>query len=138
MPAEGVFSLIWLLIALPLAGAIVLLFGGRRTNSWGPYLGVLTVSASAVLGVLMLLGLLDRPAEERTVEQTLFTWVFVGDFQADIPLQMWVYPARTGTPLPDVFTQHAQAPSQPVQLSPEQIDAGRDGWLKAWTDAVLR
>ena len=61
-----------------------------------------------------------------------------GDFQADIPLQMWVYPARTGTPLPDVFTQHAQAPSQPLQLSPEQIDAGRDAWLKAWTDAVLR
>ena len=23
------------------------------------------------------------------------------DFQADIPLQMWVYPTRTGTPLPD-------------------------------------
>lgn len=88
MPAEGVFSLIWLLIALPLAGAIVLLFGGRRTNSWGPYLGVLTVSASAVLGVLMLLGLLDRPAEERTVEQTLFTWVFVGDFQADMAFQL--------------------------------------------------
>ena len=28
MPAEGVFSLIWLLIALPLAGAAILLFGG--------------------------------------------------------------------------------------------------------------
>jgi NADH-quinone oxidoreductase subunit L len=88
MPAEGVFSLIWLLIALPLAGAIVLLFGGRRTNSWGPYLGVLTVSASAVLGVLMLLGLLDRPADERTIDQTLFTWVFVGDFQADMAFQL--------------------------------------------------
>ena len=60
------------------------------------------------------------------------------DFQADIPLQMWVYPTRTGTPLPEVFTQHAQAPSEPAQLSSEQIDADRDAWLKAWTDAVLR
>jgi thiamine transport system substrate-binding protein len=59
-------------------------------------------------------------------------------FQADIPLQMWVYPTRTGTPLPEVFTQFAQEPAAPAQLSPEQIDAGRDAWLKAWTDAVLR
>ncbi len=59
-------------------------------------------------------------------------------FQADIPLQMWVYPARTGTPLPDVFTQYAQAPSEPAQLRPQQIDAGRETWLKAWTDTVLR
>jgi len=59
-------------------------------------------------------------------------------FQADIPLQMWVYPARAGTPLPDVFTQYAQPPSEPAQISPQQIDAARETWLKAWTDAVLR
>ena len=59
-------------------------------------------------------------------------------FQADIPLQMWVYPARTGTPLPDVFVKHAQAPTQPATLTPAQIEAGREKWLKAWTDAVLR
>ena len=88
MPAEGVFSLIWLLIALPLAGAAVLLLGGRRTNSWGPYLGVLTVAASAVLGVLMLLGMMQNSAEERTFGQSLFTWVFVGDFQADMAFQL--------------------------------------------------
>jgi thiamine transport system substrate-binding protein len=59
-------------------------------------------------------------------------------FQADIPLQMWVYPARTGTPLPEVFTKHAQVPPQPVAITPQQIEAGREGWLKAWTDVVLR
>ena len=59
-------------------------------------------------------------------------------FQADIPLQMWVYPTRAGTPLPDVFTQYAQPPSEPAQISPQQIDAARETWLKAWTDAVLR
>lgn len=59
-------------------------------------------------------------------------------FQADIPLQMWVYPARTGTPLPEVFTKHAQVPAQPAAITPEQIEAGREGWLKAWTDVVLR
>ena len=59
-------------------------------------------------------------------------------FQADIPLQMWVYPARTGTPLPEVFTKFAQVPAQPAAITPEQIEVGREGWLQAWTDAVLR
>jgi NADH-quinone oxidoreductase subunit L len=88
MPAEGVFSLIWLLIALPLAGAVVLLFGGRRTNSWGPILGILTVSASAVLGWVMLVAMLQNSAEERTFDQNLFSWVFAGSFQADMAFQL--------------------------------------------------
>ncbi len=88
MPAEGVFSLIWLLIALPLAGAAVLLVGGRRTNAWGPLLGVLTVSASAVLGIVMLLQMMQNSPEQRTFDQTLFSWVFVGGFQADMAFQL--------------------------------------------------
>ena len=38
--ASGVFTLTWLLIALPLLGAAVLLLGGRRTDKWGHWLGV--------------------------------------------------------------------------------------------------
>ncbi len=59
-------------------------------------------------------------------------------FQADIPLQMWVYPARTGTPLPQVFTEHAQVPVQPAQITPAQIEAGREQWLKAWTELMTQ
>ncbi len=88
IPAEGVFALLWVLIALPAAGAVILLFGGRRTNTWGPYLGVLTVVGSAVIGVLMLLALMDQPAEQRTVIQTVYDWVFVGTFQASFALQL--------------------------------------------------
>ena len=88
MPAAGVFSLIWLLIALPLFGAAVLLLGGRRTNSWGPYLGVLTVVGSAVLAVLMLVAMMGHSAEERSVGQSLFTWVFADGFQADMAFQL--------------------------------------------------
>jgi thiamine transport system substrate-binding protein len=58
-------------------------------------------------------------------------------FQADIPLQMWVYPTRQGTPLPDVFTKHAQVPTNAVTMTPAQIEAGRDKWIKAWTDVML-
>ncbi len=60
------------------------------------------------------------------------------DFQADIPLQMWIYPAHPGAPLPEVFTKHAAVPEVAQGLTPEQIAAGREGWIQAWTDAVLR
>jgi len=88
LPAEGIFSLLWVLIALPAAGALILLLGGRRTNSWGPYLGVLTVVASAVISVLMLLAMMEQPSEERTVIQNVYDWVFVGSFQASFALQL--------------------------------------------------
>ena len=39
LPAEGLLGASWLLIALPLAGAAVLLLGGRRTDRWGHLLG---------------------------------------------------------------------------------------------------
>ena len=58
-------------------------------------------------------------------------------FQADIPLQMWVYPVRTGTPLPEVFVKYAEVPAQAGQLPPEQIEMNRERWLQDWTDAVL-
>jgi NADH-quinone oxidoreductase subunit L len=88
MPAEGVFSLIWVLMALPLVGAAILLLGGRRTNTWGPYLAILMVSASAVLGWTMLLSMMGNSPEQRTFDQTLFSWVFVGGFQADMAFQL--------------------------------------------------
>ena len=39
LPAVGVQRAAWLLLAFPLAGAVVLLLGGRRTNRWGHLLG---------------------------------------------------------------------------------------------------
>jgi len=86
--ATGVFSYLWLLIALPLLGATVLLLGGRRTNRWGPYFAVLMVVAAAAYGIALLIGLLGRSADDRGVGQTLFEWVFVGGFTAPVALQL--------------------------------------------------
>ena len=60
------------------------------------------------------------------------------EFQADIPLQMWVYPAREKVALPEVFARFTAVPESVVSMSPEQIEAGRERWLVEWTDAVLR
>ena len=86
--ATGVFSYLWLLLALPLLGATVLLLGGRRTNRWGPYFAVLMVVGAAVYAIILLLGLLGRSADDRPVGQTLFEWVFVGGFTAPVALQL--------------------------------------------------
>ncbi|HQV68722.1 MAG TPA: thiamine ABC transporter substrate-binding protein [Thermoflexales bacterium] len=60
------------------------------------------------------------------------------DFQEDIPLNMFVYPALPSAKLPDVFTKFAPVPAKPAALTPEQISANRDRWIQEWTQVVLR
>jgi len=59
-------------------------------------------------------------------------------FQADMPLQMFVFPAKPGVALPPEFTRWAQVPTNPATLSPDDIAAGRDAWIAAWTQTVLK
>ncbi|MBI3213671.1 MAG: NADH-quinone oxidoreductase subunit L [Mycobacterium sp.] len=76
------------LIALPLAGAAVLLCGGKRTDAWGHLLGTATVLASFVWGAVLFVDLLNRVPEDRTIHQTLFSWVPVASLQVDFGLQL--------------------------------------------------
>ena len=84
--ASGIFSLTWLLIAIPLAGAAVLLLGGRRTDAWGHLLATAASAASFVVGVLLFLAMLGRESTERAVSQHLFSWIPVGGFDVDAGL----------------------------------------------------
>ena len=59
-------------------------------------------------------------------------------FQEDIPLQMFVYPVNSQAKLPQLFTDFAPLPSDPVVIDPAEIDAQREQWVQAWTEAVLR
>ncbi len=78
----------WLLVALPLAGAAVLLFGGRRTDPWGHWLGTLAALGAFAVGATLLADLLARPADDRAIHQKLFTWIPVNQFQVDFALQI--------------------------------------------------
>src|SRR5215203_6604897 len=86
--ATGVFSLAWLLIALPLFGAALLLVGGRRTDSFGPILATLLVGASFVVAAMQFLQMLGQPAEERGFSQSLFDWAPIGAFNVDVGFQL--------------------------------------------------
>ncbi|WP_340540836.1 NADH-quinone oxidoreductase subunit L [Nocardioides sp. GXZ039] len=84
--ADGVFSLMWLVIALPLLGAAILLLGGRFTDRWGHLLGTLMPIGSFVISLLMFLQLLGRDAEDRQIVQHLYDWVQVGGLNVGMDL----------------------------------------------------
>ncbi len=81
-------TLLVLTIALPLAGAVVLLLGGRATDAWGHLLGCATVAGSFLCGAALFAHLLGQPAENRVVQQTLFSWVPAGVLRVDFGLQL--------------------------------------------------
>src|SRR5215203_4263908 len=79
LPATGLLASSWLLIALPLVGAAVLLLGGRRTDRWGHLLGTATVVAAFVVGLLCTFQLAGLEEGERSVGVDLFTFISSGD-----------------------------------------------------------
>ena len=42
------------------------------------------------------------------------------------------------TPLPAVFTEFADVPTNPLSLAVADIGRHRDEWIDQWTDIVLR
>jgi len=88
--ADGVFSLMWLVIALPAAGAVVLLVGGalapRAFASFGHLLGTLMPIGSFALSLAMFLQLQGREEADRQVVQHLWTFIRVGELDAGFDL----------------------------------------------------
>ena len=86
MPAVGVQHLAWLLLAFPLAGAAVLLLGGRRTNAWGHLLGVIMPIAAFGYAVAAFVAMLGYPSAQRSRDLSLYQWIHVGRFDVSIGL----------------------------------------------------
>ncbi len=76
-------TLVWLTIALPLAGAVILLLGGKATNAWGHLLACAAVLGAFACGAVLFTHLLGLPGGgDRAVHDVLFSWVPVGVFCA--------------------------------------------------------
>ena len=76
----------------------------------------------------------DRPDDARALVDFLLS----PTFQADVPLTMFVFPARTDVALPEVFATHAVLPDVPLVMDAARIDAGRAGWIERFTATVIR
>jgi thiamine transport system substrate-binding protein len=95
------------------------------------------VVRDSCFGQIELAGVL-RGAKNPAGARKLVDFMLSRQFQAGIPLTMFVYPVRTGTPLPAVFRRFAPPVTHPLELSPALIGKNRDSWIKTWTDTVLR
>src|SRR3954453_6228983 len=89
-PADGGFSLLWLVIALPLLGAVILLVGGPlargRLDRYGHLIGALLPVLSFVLSVVMFLQLASRDSDNRQVSQHLYPWFEAGGLKVGADL----------------------------------------------------
>ena len=86
--ATGFASLAWLLIALPLAGAAILLLSGKRSNAWGHLLATAASLGSFAVGVGLLLDMMGKSEEQRGVIVSLWDWIIVGGFNVPVALQL--------------------------------------------------
>ncbi|GIF19882.1 NADH-quinone oxidoreductase subunit L [Actinoplanes tereljensis] len=84
--ATGTLSGIWLLVAIPLASAAILLLLGKRADKWGHWLGVLAVAASFVLGLVFFIKLGGLDAEHRSAELSMWDFIAVGNLHVDFGL----------------------------------------------------
>ena len=76
--------------------------------------------------------------DELVASRAVIDWLISPEVQADVPLSMFVFPARDGVALPQVFTDFAAVPASPLTLPAEEIADHREEWVDAWTDVVLR
>src|SRR4051794_31652875 len=88
--ADGVFALAWLVIALPAAGAAILLIGGaiapKRFAAFGHVLGTLLPIGSFVISLAMFFSLLGRDEGDRQVSQHLYDWIDIGGLHVGMDL----------------------------------------------------
>jgi len=78
-----------------------------------------------------------KGTQHATEARALVDFMLSPEFQADVPLQMFVFPVRNGTPLPQVFQEFADVPTAPLTLPADQISRHRDEWIQQWRATVL-
>src|ERR1700757_3473200 len=79
-------SVTWLLLALPVGGAAVLLLAGRRSDRRGHPLGCATVLGAFAVGVVLFAGMLGRTGAARALHLHGFAWVPAGGLRVDFGL----------------------------------------------------
>lgn len=79
-----------------------------------------------------------RGTTDPDAARAVVDWLVSPEVQADVPLSMFVFPARAGVPLPAVFEEFVTRPADPAELPAGEIAEQRDTWIDEWTQIVLR
>jgi len=88
VPAEGMYTWAWTMIAAPALGALLLLVLGRVADRWGHWLAVAMPLWSFAIAACLFGKLLLDPVAERRVNAPLYTWIDAGTWQASFGLQI--------------------------------------------------
>jgi NADH-quinone oxidoreductase subunit L len=86
VPATGLFTVSWLLIAIPALSAAILLLVGRRADRWAPYLGAIAPLISFALGLVYFVQMLGRDVATRAVSVPLYNWISSGRWDINVGL----------------------------------------------------
>jgi thiamine transport system substrate-binding protein len=79
-----------------------------------------------------------RGTKKLELAKKLVDFMLSRQFQEDIPLQMFVFPANNEAKLPDVFLKYAVVAEKPVRVNASLIETNREKWIEDWTTTVLR
>ena len=75
--------------------------------------------------------------QDSEAARSLVDFMLSKEFQEDIPLNMFVFPARLDAALPTEFVKYTEVPSNPLTMDPAVIDANRDRWIDEWTQIAV-
>lgn len=83
-------------------------------------------------------GGLLKGAKNEKGGKALLDFLVSRKFQEDVPLQMFVNPAREDAKVPQLFTKYGTTIDKPTTLPPETITKNREQWIKQWSSLVLK
>jgi thiamine transport system substrate-binding protein len=75
----------------------------------------------------------DHPDEAKA----LVDYMLSPEFQEQIPLAWFVFPANESAALPQEFIDHTTVPAAPASLEPDEIEANRELWIEQWTSIMV-
>ncbi len=79
-----------------------------------------------------------RGTKNQALAEKFIDFLLSVEFQNDIPLQMFVFPANRNAVLPEEFIKYNQIPEKPAGLNMEDIANNRETWITDWEQAVLK
>ena len=79
---------VWIVPALPLAGAAINLFAGKRLGRWAGVLASGLMVVAFALGLAILADLLELSGDERFIVRHLWDWISVGSFRVAADLRV--------------------------------------------------
>ncbi|MGB3735839.1 MAG: thiamine ABC transporter substrate-binding protein [Ilumatobacter sp.] len=75
----------------------------------------------------------DQPDAARQ----LIDFLISEPFQAEVALNLFVFPVNTDVELDQTFTDFAVIPDESREVEPDVVDANREDWIDEWTDLVI-